>query len=182
MADYNSAYTGVQIDDSVERGIIRAFGWQDAQDTTTATTPIALTAADTWYDLTNDASGPLTSSVYKVASHGVMWDPITNTFDFSTLAIGDVVRFRTDITFTTSGANHEVSTRLAFGPSFAFSLPFDSLDIKTSSTKRRVRYFSFTIKSADTRDNPAKFQAMSDATGDTVEVGGWQVETQVFVP
>lgn len=182
MADYNSAYTGAQIDDGVGRGIVRSFGWQDFQDTTTAGAPISLVAANTWYDLTNDALGPLTDTTYKVATHGTIWDASTNTLDFSTLAIGDVVRFRTDITFTTTGANNVVSTQLAFGPGFTFSIPYDSRAVKSAGTVRSIRYFSFTIKNADTRDNPAKFQASSDSTGNSVVVGGWQIETQVFVP
>jgi hypothetical protein len=182
MADYNSSYTGAQIDDGVGRAIVRNFGWQDFQDTATPGTPIPLTAANTWYDLTNDANGALTSTQYKVATHGTIWDSSTNTIDFSTLAIGDTVRFRTDVSFVTSGANHLVETRFVFGPSFNFSIPFDGIEVKSATTKRRIRYWSFTIKNADTRDNPGKFQARSDATGDSVFVGGWQIETQVFVP
>lgn len=181
MADYNSAYTGPQIDAAIGRAAVKAFGWQDFQDTATAITPIALTTAGVWYNLTNNAAGPLSSTVYKVATHGTIWNSSTNSFDFSTLSIGDVVRFRTDISFTTSGVNHEISTRLAFGPGLVFSIPFDSQDVKAASTKRRIRYWALTIKNDDTRLNPAKFQASSDGSGDTVVVGGWQVETQVFV-
>lgn len=182
MADYNSAYTGAQIDDGVGRAITRSFGWQDFQDTTTAGTPIALTSAGTWYDLTNDAAGVLTDTTYKVSSHGVIWDSATNTFDFSSLSVGDLVRFRTDVTFVTGGANHKVSTRLAFGPSYVFNIPFDSVNLKSATTERRILYWAFTIKNNDTKNNPAKLQASSDSTGDTVSVGGWQIETQVFVP
>ena len=182
MADYNSAYTGAQIDAAIARASVNSFGWQDFQDTATAVSPISLVAAGTWYDLTNNANGALTDTTYKVPQHGVIWNAGTNTLDFSTLRVGDVVRFRTDISFTTSGANHEVSTRLAFGPGYVFNIPFDSQDIKSASTKRRIRYWAFTIKNDDTRLNPAKFQARSDATGDTMTVGGFQIETQVFVP
>lgn len=182
MADYDSAYTGPEIDAAIARASVSSFGWQDFQDTATATTPIDLTAADTWYDLTNDALGPLTDDTYKATGTGTLWNSATNSFDFSTLNIGDVVRFRTDITITTGGANHGVSTRLAFGPGLAFSIPFDSRDIKAASSKRVIRYWAFTIKNADSRDNPAKLQSSSDATGDSIVVAGWQVETQVFVP
>lgn len=154
-----------------------AFGWQDFQDTATAGSPIAMTAADTWYDVTNDGLGPLTDTTFGISGHGPIWDTAAQEFDFSDLAVGDMVRFRTDLEFTTNGANNEVSTRLAFGPSFAFDIPYDSKDLKSAGTARRIRYFSFTIKNTDTLNNPAKLQVSSDTTGDTVVVNGWQVET-----
>lgn len=154
-----------------------SFGWHDYQDTATAGTPIALTAANTWYDLTNDGLGPLTDNTFAIAGHGEIWRPLTNRLNFSSLQVGDLLRIRTDITFTTSGANHKVQTRLAFGPSFANSVVFDAQTVKSAGDEQRFRYFSFTIKNTDTLNNPAKFQASSDATGDTVTVEGWQIET-----
>ena len=182
MADYNSEYTGAQIDDGVGRGIVRSFGWQDFQDTATATAPISLANIDTWYDITNNALGPLSSTTYKVADHGTIWDASTNTFDFSTLKVGDLVRFRTDMVFTTSGSNREIFTRLAYGPSFSWAFSLGSRYIRYSGDTQETRYMAFTIKSAEAQQNPAKIQCLSDAPGSEVVVNGWQVETQVFVP
>ncbi len=157
-----------------------SFGIHDYQDTATGVTPIALTAANTWYDLTNDGLGPLTDNTFAISGHGEIWDTATDTFDFSSLQLGDMLRIRTDVTFTTSGANHVVDTRLVFGPSYAYSLNFDSQkEIKSAGSVQRVKYFSFQMKSLDTLNNPAKFQVRSSATGDVVSAEGWQIETHL---
>ena len=150
------------------------FGWHDYQDTGGT---ISLTLADTWYDVTNDGAGALSDDTFAISGHGDIWDTATNTLDFSSLSVGDVVRFRTDWTFTTGGSNHMVESRLVFGPAYAYSLPFDQFVAKNAAAWQRLRYFSFTIKSADVLNNPAKFQVRSDATGDTVAIEGFQIET-----
>jgi hypothetical protein len=159
-----------------------AFGWQNFQDVTTQSSPVALTAASTWYDLTNDAAGALTTSAFAASDHGVIWDDATDTFDFTDLSVGDVVKIRTDIEFVTGGANHACELRMAFGPSYVYSLPIHRVNFKTAVSGgdgQVLRYFSFAMLNTDTRNNPAKLQARSDATGDTVKVNGWLVETHV---
>lgn len=160
-----------------------AFGWQNFQDVTTQSTPIALTLADTWYDLTNDAAGALTSSAFAADSHGVIWDDSTNTFDFTDLAVGDVTRMRIDVEFITGGANHLCSLRMVFGPAYVYSLPIHNASFKSAVSAgdgQVMRYISFAMLNTDTRNNPAKLQARSDATGDTVKVNGWLIETQTL--
>lgn len=152
-----------------------SFGWHDYQDDSGGT--IALTAANTWYDVTNDGAGSLTDDTFAISGHGDIWDTATDTLDFSSLQIGDVIRIRTDWTFTTSGANHLVESRLVFGPSYTYSLGFDHFVAKSAAAWQRLRYFSFTIKNTATLNNPAKFQVRSDSTGDTVDVEGFQIET-----
>ena len=152
------------------------FGWVDFQDTATASTPIALTVASTWYDVTNDGLGALTDDTFGITDQGDVWDTSTNTLDFSGFQVGDLFRFRTDWTFTTSGANHDIKSRLVFGPSYSYSLDFDSQTVKSAGSAQRLRYWSFTIKTADVRDNPAKLQVLSDSTGDSVTVEGFQIE------
>lgn len=182
MANYDSAYTGAQIDDGIRRARTYDFGWQNFQDTTTATTPITLTNADTWYDLTNDAAGALTSTAYKVSGHGTIWDSSTNTLDFSSLAVGDIIRFRFDVLVTSGGANQNFLARLSFGTGFGFSSVFSRASFKSATTDGQVfRYSSFAMLTSDTQSNPAKFQMQSDAAGNTVKVNGWLIETQVFV-
>ena len=98
------------------------FGWQNYEDVTTQSTPIALTVADTWYDLTNDGAGSLSSEVFAPNGNGPIWDTATNAFDFTDLAVGDIVRIRVDVEFVTSATNHRVEMRLTFGPSQVLSL------------------------------------------------------------
>lgn len=183
MADYNSAYTGAQIDDAVGRASSANYGWQNYQDTATASSPIDLASANTWYDLTNNGLGPLTTSAYKIPSHGSIWDATSNTLDFSSLAVGDLIRIRFDVLATTTGANQNVFARLVFGSSYQFSTVFTRSSFKNATVDGQLfRYFTFAMLTADTQANPAKFQMSSDAAGNSVKVNGWLIETKVFVP
>ena len=157
------------------------FGWQNFQDVTTQSAPIALTVADTWYDLTNDAAGSLSSTTFKVSGHSDIWDDATDTFDFTSLSVGDVLRMRIDVEFITSGANHATELRLLYGPSYSYSLSIDHTTFKSAVSGgdgQRLLYLSLAMFTSDAIDNPAKIQARSDATGDTIKVNGWLVETQ----
>lgn len=156
------------------------YGVQDFQDTATATTPVDLTLADTWYDLPNDGLGPLSSQAQAIVGHGAIFNTSTGEFGFSDLSVGDMVFFRIDVEFTTGSPNTSAALRLVFGPSFGFTLPFQRNSYKTAvsgDNGRVVRYFPFQMKSTDTLNNPAKLQAMSDDAGDSVKVNGWQVES-----
>lgn len=161
---------------------VRQFlGWQNYQDATTSVTPIALTTPGTWYDLTNDGAGPLTTSAYKVTGHGDIFNTSTNTFDFSSLSIGDQVEFRFEVEVETTSPNTAVACRLAFGPSYAFNLLFNVRNFKnaTSGEQGRIlRDFSFAMFNTDTLNNPAKFQASADAAGASVKVLGWKIDTE----
>ena len=159
------------------------YGVQDYQDTATAGSPVALVLADTWYDLPNDGLGPLSSQDQAVLGHGAIFNTSTGEFDFSDLSIGDMVHFRFDVEFTTTSPNTDVRMRLAFGPAFVFTLPFQKTphrDTVSGDDGREVRYFAFQMKTAATIDNPAKFQVLSDSTGDSVIVNGWQIETTLL--
>ena len=152
-------------------------GWWDYNDLTTASTPIPLTAAATWYDLTNDGAGTLTSTAYRPTGFGDIWDTSTNRFTFSDLSPGDMVDIRLDVEFTTSSANTAVDLALELGLGAS---PYDLLIIsqknyKTSGTYQEVVWFGFYIGDANTADNPGKVKAMADATGATVKVNGWYI-------
>ena len=155
-----------------------SFGWHDYQDSATT---VPLTTAGTWYDVGNDGLGPLSDTTFAISGHGDIFDTSTGLFDFSSLSVGDLLRIRTDMTFTTTGSNHLVESRLVFGPSYAYSLPFDQVLVKAAGDVQRVCYFPFTIKNTDALNNPAKIQVRSDASGDSLSVvdGGWQVETSI---
>lgn len=154
------------------------WGWQNFQDSTTSGTPISI-GNGTWTDLTNDAAGPLTSTTYKVPSHGSLWDSTSDELDFTSLSIGDVVTFRVDVVGTTSGANHNIKLRLAFGPSLIYSNNFYDNTIKSAGDFQAFVEFSFGMFNTDTRDNPAKLQIISDAAGDEATVNGWFIQTNV---
>lgn len=155
-----------------------SYGWQNFQDTATASSAISI-GNGAWTDLTNDGLGALTSTTYKVTGHGDIWDSSTNTLDFSSLSVGDVVTFRVDVEVTTGGANHDIDFRLAFGPSYSFSNNFETITVKSAGTKQIFKEFSFAMFNTDTLNNPAKLQIQSDSSGDTAKVNGWFIQTKV---
>lgn len=154
------------------------LGWWDYNDLTTATTPVALTLANTQYELTNDGAGSFTTSTYKLPDVTDVWDVATNRLDFSELSIGDVVDIRFDIEFTTSSVNTAIDLDVEFdigGTPFQISI-FEALDKKTAGTYKENHQRSFYIGSAGVRDNPARILASADKTGVTVKINGWFIQ------
>lgn len=153
------------------------MGHWDYDDATTAGTPIPLTLANTYYYLTNDGAGPSSNFSWALAGVGNIWNTSTQSFDFSNLEVGDTVDIRLDVTFNASASNDVflVDLELGIGSATNFYLPYVRNIFKTSGAKRVIKQVGFYIGSADIRDNPAKFAAQSDTTGDTVVVNGWWV-------
>lgn len=161
----------------------RFYGVQDFGDVATQTTPIAVSNGS-WSDLPNDGLGALSSQVYSVIGHGPIYNASSGEFEFTDLALGDMIMIRVDVEFLTTSPNTEVALRLAFGPAFAFGLPFDRTAFKSAASAgsgQRVRYFPFQMKTLDTLNNPAKLQATTDSGSVTIKVNGWQIETTVVV-
>ncbi len=158
----------------------KEMGWTDYNDLATATTPIALTLAGTFYPLTNDGAGAFSNNTFKIPSHGEIWDTTGNEFDFSSLKIGDTVDIRVDYLVTTSGVNRDIETEIQFaiGSAGPYSLNIDHRSYKTAGTYPIVIWFGFYIGDTNTLNFPAKVAASSDNTGDTVVVNGWYVRTQ----
>lgn len=157
----------------------KEMGWSDYNDLATASTPIALTVAGTFYKLTNDGAGSFSNSTYKISDHGEIWNTSTDTFDFSDLALGDTVDFRVDFSVTTSGVNRDITTRIALAQGGTpYTLNIDRQSFKSAGIYQITRWYSIYIGDADTRDNGGHFEVSSDNTGDTVIVNGWYVRTQ----
>ena len=155
------------------------IGWWDYNDTATAGTPIALTLANTYYDLTNNALGANTNTAYRLSTVANIWNTGTNRFDFTGLALGDVVEVRIDIDVTTTSANTaiRVDLELGVGQPGAFILPIVlPINIKTASTNKIVMSRKFYVGSSLIKDNPARIRAQADTTGATVRVNGWFVD------
>lgn len=153
-------------------------GWYDYNDTATTTTPIALTTAGTYYDLTNNGLGPNTKTIYGIAGISNIFNTSTNRFDFSGLELGDVLDIRVDISVTTSSANTAVDVvlELATGTGTPVNIPLISpTNIKTSSTLQILSERSFYLGSLLTKDSPAKLKVRADTAGATVKVNGWYV-------
>lgn len=156
------------------------MGWQDWNDVTTTGTPITLSTASTFFVMTNDGAGASSSTAYKIPDHGNIWNTSTNRFDFTSLALGDSVDIRWDMTFTTTGANHEIiiEIQLAEGTGGVYQLPFARHNYKAAGTYRETGNIWVYMGDTNTKDNPASIQVSSDTgTTDTITVTGWAVRT-----
>ena len=154
------------------------FGWVDYNATDAA---LALTLADTPYDIPNDGLGGFTLKDYKPAGHGEIWDVATGRFDFSSLKLGDRVLIRYDFIFNSSASNRELllNMDLAIGHVDAYTLPVYHEDFKNTGATALSGLFLVYMGNAHTLENPAKLTAQSDGTGDTLGINGWYVETMV---
>lgn len=152
------------------------FGWVDYNATNAA---LALTLADTPYDIPNDGLGEFTLKDYKPAGHGEIWDATLNQFDFSSLKLGDRVLIRYDLIFNPSQTFRELqlNMNLAIGHANAYSLPVFHQDFKHLNATPIAGLFLVYMGNDFTLENPAKFTAQSDGVGDTLDINGWYVET-----
>lgn len=148
--------------------------WFDDNDLATATTPISHTGGATNTYLTNDSLGPFTNA-YNPNSKDRLWNSSTNTFDFTSLKIGDTLEFRGDIEVDTSSANQEIDIlmSLAEGESFPYELNIIHLYYKSISSSNKIT-FMFRIYMGDeqTRVGGARFRFASDDNAD-IQVNGW---------
>ncbi len=152
------------------------MGWYDYNDTATTTTPIALSVAGTYYDLTNDKLGTNTQIVYGIPGVTNVWNSGTNRFDFTGFSIGDTVDLRVDLNYVTTVANTaiDVVLEVGVGQPGAFLIPLViGQNIKSASTTRIVNNRSFYLGSALVKDNPARLRVRADGTGSSVVVNGW---------
>ena len=147
--------------------------WFNANDTATASSPIThgAGASDTY--LTNDALGPQTTS-YNPDSRSVLWDPSTNKFDFSSLKIGDLVKFRVDLTISNAAAQEiDLFMSLAEGQVTPYELNMDHAYYKTaSSAEPLTAIFEIYIGNEITKNGGARFRFSSIASS-TIIVSGW---------
>lgn len=161
------AATGGQAVDNLSGGIL------DYNDATTAVTPISVTAAAGFVELTNDGAGPFTNKAYAPSAVTDVWDSSLNQFDFSQLKLGDMVDVRMELEVTTTSANQSVKVDLFLGTGAgAYQVPFIFAKPKTAGVHTLNRFNGFYMGDANTLDNPAKFKIQSDANC-TVVVVGW---------
>ena len=164
---------------------VRGVSSQDIADTLTTTTPITVLASFVQTPLTNNGLGLNTGTDFLASGISQLYDTSTNSLDFSDLAIGDVVNFRVDISLTTSGGNHDVEIGLlgGIGGAFPFALPFYTRTVKKTGLNRIVASSYLLIRSASTRDNPARFYISTDGIGaDTCIVNGWTLSHSPRLP
>jgi hypothetical protein len=175
----NDTAMDIRVDALEDPLTIYTMGFEDYNDLATQTTAIALTAANTPYDLPNDGAGPFTNVTYRLPGYGPIWDVATNRFDFdgAGLVLGDTVDFRIDLDIVNSGANgaYVLHMDLGVGSGGAYTLEIDEHLYKGAGTHKEVVLFSIYMGDTNTLNYPAKFSIESDSTGDSVVVNGWYV-------
>ena len=154
-------------------------GIYDYHDVTTQSSPIALTLADTDYELTNDAAGTQT---YKSPLVGLseMWDENTDRFIWNNgdvLAIGDSVDIRLDVEVTTTTVNTAVTITLELDPDdLAVRIPLiPETNFKDSGVHPQIRFMGIYMGSTEILTGGARIIASADSTGVTIKVNGWYV-------
>jgi hypothetical protein len=147
--------------------------WFDANDTATAATPITHGAGATGTWLTNNALGSFTNS-YNPDSKDALWNPSTNLFDFTSLKIGDTVKFRVDINLTNSAAQEvDLFMSIAEGSAGPYEKNMNHVYFKTASTLANDTVeFEVYIGDENTRTGGARFRFGSVAAA-TIVVNGW---------
>jgi hypothetical protein len=147
--------------------------WFDANDTATAATPITHSAGATGTYLTNNALGANTTE-YNPDAKDALWNPSTNLFDFTSLKIGDTVKFRVDINLSNSAAQEvDLFISLAEGSAAPYEKNMNHAYYKTASTLANDTVsFEIYIGDQNTRTGGARFRFASvDAA--TIVVNGW---------
>jgi hypothetical protein len=157
---------------AAENGYTRTY-WFYAADTATASTPITHSANSTTTFLTNNGLGSLTS-LYNPSSKANLWDASSNTFDFSSLKLGDIVDFRIDL-FIDHAAAQEINLvfDLAEGSALAYTRNISHRYYKTASNGVIVTaHFKLPMISQETLDNSGRIRFTSIAAASIV-VEGW---------
>lgn len=137
---------------------------------------VALTLASTYYDLINNTTGANTNINFALPGTPTVWNSTTNRFDFTSLAIGDLLELRVDIVVTTTTVNTalDLVLELGVGSGIPVELPIIAQrDIKTAGTYQLTFNIPFFLGSTLTKNNPARLKVRADKTGATVATNGW---------
>ena len=152
-------------------------GVYDYNDLGTSSSPIALTSANTQYEMTNDGLGVFTNKDFILPGVSDLWNSSTDRFDFSGLSLGDTVDIRVDFTVTISTTNTVVdfALELGLGGSPYQVEVMSPVNFKTVQAYSMVHWQGVYMGDTNTLQNPAKLLARADKTGVSVVVNGWYV-------
>ena len=148
-------------------------GFVDYNDLATATTPISIPGTSIFIDLANDGAGPFTIKTYLPSGVTDVWNATTNLFDWSELALGDMIDIRCGIVVTTTSVNQEVELSLQLATNgIPYEIPYAHLSFKTVGTYQINLFNGIYLGDLNTKDNGGKFRLKSDSAA-TVKVNGW---------
>jgi hypothetical protein len=160
MEVYSPGNTGLRI------------GFADYSDAGTTITPITFTASSAVI-LTNDAAGPNTIDTYLPNGVTSVWDDVDDEFDWSELALGDMVDIRLDVDVITNSNNQEVIIELIMNVGASeYSILFIDTVFKTSGTHKINRWNGIYMGNTATQSGAAELRLTSDGDGSVV-VNGW---------
>ena len=147
--------------------------WFNSSDVGTTASPITHGAGSTTTFLTNDAAGSETAS-YNPATNADLWNASTNSFDFTSLKIGDTVEFRIDIDIANAAAQEiNIVMDLAEGTATPYTLNVNHTYFKTASSGDQITaMFRVYMGNSETRTGGARFRLTSIAAT-TIVVNGW---------
>jgi len=167
----------------------------DFSGTGTAGNPLALVNKDGYIDyahagssqsytagdlkLLNDGLGPTSQNTYAPANVTILWNSTTNRFDFSQLALGDIVFLRYDLKVTTTSPNQIVKLKMNFaiGNASAYTQVIYENEYKTAELHEITQVFMFYIGRDYVQNNPAELIFSSDAAA-TILINGFVLTTQ----
>jgi hypothetical protein len=183
MDEANSAYTVTELDTSIAKTLAQPLpnetfsgGFFDYNDLATATTPINVTGGAGFVKMENDGLGANTLKTYKPASMTEAWDTVNDQFDFSELALGDMIDIRFDLEITTTSPNQDLELDMFFGVGVSeYSIPIFSGSIKSTGLHEINRFNGFYMGDLLTRDNPAELR-LSSPDNCSVVVRGWYIK------
>lgn len=148
-------------------------GFVDYNDLATATTPIAVLGNGSDFQITNDTLGPFTNTAYLPDGVTSIWNSVTNQFDFSQLALGDMIDIRLELIPDIAGQNSEIEVDLQLGiGGNPYSIAFSRSSFKTSGVKGIDRFNGIYMGDSNTLNNPAQLVVRSD-TALNLQVAGW---------
>lgn len=152
----------------------RVNGFGDYNDTTTGSTPITL-SANTWTTITNDGAGAFTNLSYLPTGVTQLMDTSTGSFDFSELALGDVVMIRNDFTVTPSTNNALLELRYQLGNGGGLYTLTTIIGRLDSGSGQPYRYSlvpqMIYMGDTNTRDNPVTLQLRLSSNGSVTNAG-----------
>ena len=149
-------------------------GLFDYSDSATSITPITVIGGGAAVVLTNDELGPFTNKLFPPVGVSDVWNPITDSFDWSDLKLGDMIDIRIDIDAITTSVNTEISIDLHLGTGgAAYTVPWIlETNFKNTDTHKLNRYNGIYMGDLNTLNNGGQFLVSSDKDC-TIVVNGW---------
>lgn len=130
--------------------------------------------------LNNNGAGTNTTTTYKLTGLDNIFNTTTNSFDFSSLVLGDSVNFRVDVEVTTTTSKQEIDVYfdVAIGTASNYSIYLiKSLNIKTFGT-HTFQFITFlSMLNNDTKNNDCKIMFNSTANA-TVKLTGKLIKAE----